>query len=49
MQEYKDISNIDDYTALNIQTHKFMHWLWVYYKKDPAILQRIKDELDRWY
>jgi hypothetical protein len=49
MQEYKDISNIDDFCPFNSLTHKCLHWLWTYYKKDPAILQRIKDELDRWY
>ena len=28
-------------------THKFIHWLYVYYVKDPAIIDRIKAEMER--
>jgi hypothetical protein len=28
-------------------THDFIHWLYRYYPKDPAIIDRIKSEMER--
>lgn len=47
--EYQDISNSEHYVCLNKQTHEFLHWLYRYWKKDPTILERIINELTKWY
>lgn len=48
-EEYGDISNEEDFIMLNSMTHKVLHFLYRYYKKDPTVLDRIKEELDKWY
>ena len=49
-EEYKDISNEDDYVMLNLMTHKVLHWCYVYYKKyGREFLDRIEKELNKWY
>lgn len=35
----------DNFICINNLTHKVIHWLWTYYKKDPAIIDRIKKEM----
>ena len=47
--EYQDISNKEHYVMLNKQTHEFLHWLYRYWKHDPEILNRIEEELEKWY
>ena len=47
--EYKDLSNEDDYVMLLSSTHKMLHFIYTYWKKDPSILQRIEEELKKWY
>ena len=37
----------DNFICINNLTHKVVHWLWTYYQKDPAILDRIKVELEK--
>ena len=37
----------ENFVALNKQTHKALHFLFLYYQKDPAILDRLKTILDR--
>lgn len=47
--EYQDISNPEHYIMLNSMTHKFLHWIYRYWKDDPDILDRIEKELETWY
>ena len=37
----------ENFVALNKQTHETLHFLFRYYQKDPAILDRFKEVLDR--
>lgn len=37
----------DNFICLNNQTHEFIHWCFRYYINDPAIIDRIKTELDK--
>ena len=36
----------DWFLPCNNLTHKFIHWLWTYYQKDPAIIERLKAEME---
>lgn len=47
--EYENIENTDDFVMLNHATHECLHWIYRYYKNDPEILTRIKEELDKWH
>ena len=42
-----NVLNPDNFICCNNLTHKFIHWLYVYYIKDPAIIDRIKAEMER--
>lgn len=42
-----NILNSDNFICCNNLTHKFIHWLYVYYIKDPAIIDRIKAEMEQ--
>lgn len=48
-EEYTNISKDEDFVMLNKQTHEFLHWLYKYWKDDPAIIERIVDEFGKWY
>jgi hypothetical protein len=37
----------NNFVCLNNLTHKFVHWLYTYYQKDPAIIDRIRAELEK--
>ena len=37
----------DNFLPCNNMTHEFLHWLFRYYLKDPAIIDRIKAEMER--
>ena len=37
----------ENFIAVNKQTHKVLHFLFRYYQKDPNILDRLKEVLDR--
>lgn len=39
----------DNFIALNKQTHKFLHWLYGYYKTDKNIIVRLAQVLERMY
>ena len=48
--DYKDISNEDDFVMLNSMTHKMLHWTFTYYNKfGREFLDRIEEELNKWY
>ena len=42
--QYQNLQN--SFLCCNNLTHKFIHWLFVYYKKDRSILDRIRKELE---
>jgi len=44
---YDNISTRDNFIPLNSKSHECVHFLFDYYKKDPAILDRLKDILDK--
>lgn len=48
-EDYEDISHPEDFVMLNKATHDFCHEIYRYYKNDPGILDRIKEELDKWH
>jgi len=37
----------DWFLCCNNLTHKVIHWLWTYYKKDPQIIDRLKSEMEK--
>ena len=37
----------ENFVALNKQTHEALHFLFSYYQKDPTILDRFKEVLDK--
>ena len=48
--DYKDMSDEDDFVMLNSMTHKTLHWAYTYYKKyGREFLDRIEEELNKWY
>ena len=48
--DYKDMSNEDDFVMLNSMTHKMLHFGYTYYKKfGREFLDRIEEEWKRWY
>lgn len=47
-----DVDSYDDtdesrYVILNRNSHKMVHFMFDYYSKDPEVLDRLKDILDR--
>lgn len=42
-------TNLDEenFVAIGTQAHEVLHWLYGYYRKDPAILDRLKILLDK--
>ena len=44
--QYADL-NENNFICLNNLTHKFIHWCYGYYVKDPQIIDRIKAELEK--
>lgn len=44
---YEDITQPENFVFLNYETHKVIHFLYTYYKKDPLILERFKVYLDK--
>lgn len=44
---YSDISKPENFVYVNKSIHEVIHVIWRYYKNDPAVLDRIKEVLDR--
>lgn len=42
--QYENMNN--SFLCCNRKTHDFVHWLYVYYKTDKGILERIKKEME---
>lgn len=45
-EEYTDLENRDNFISLSKRTHELLHYFFIYYKKDPAVLDRLKEILD---
>lgn len=43
---YADLSE-EKFAALNRQTHEFVHWIWRYYSKDEAVIERLLSLLQK--
>ncbi|MCQ2587921.1 MAG: hypothetical protein MJ174_07385 [Treponema sp.] len=41
-ENYKKLDP-EHFACLNLTTHEFIHWLFPYYKKDPQIIERIRE------
>ena len=46
-KDYCDISNQEEFIPLNSYCHKMLHYLFIYYQKDPTIMERLKEILDK--
>lgn len=46
-EENYQILEPDRFACLNSMTHKCVHWLYQYYKKDKSVIGRLADILDR--
>lgn len=44
--EYQNL-RADWFLPCNNLTHKVLHWLYTYYQKDPQIIYRLRDEMER--
>lgn len=44
-ENYKNLIP-EQFICCNIMTHDFIHWLYLYYKADPSIIDRIKAEME---
>jgi hypothetical protein len=44
---YEDVSDISHFEPLNRKTHETVHFLYPYYVKDNAIIDRLRDLLER--
>lgn len=44
---YDDLTHRENFIPLNSKSHDLIHFLLPYYKKDPAILDRLKTILDK--
>ena len=47
IEGYCDLSNVEEFMPLNRYTHKLLHYIFTYYKKDPSVLERLKEVLDK--
>ena len=41
-KHYMDLSKEDKFLPFNKDTHKFVHWLFRFYRHDPGIIQRLE-------
>lgn len=46
-KNYTDISDPTHFVFVNKSIHEVIHTLWRYYQKDPTVLDRLKEVLDR--
>lgn len=37
----------DRFLPVNKKTHDMIEWLWVYYRKDPEVIERLKSVMER--
>lgn len=46
-ENYCDISHDEEFIPLNSYCHKMLHYLFIYYQKDPTVMDRLKEILDK--
>lgn len=46
-EKYEDLSKIENFVALNRYSHKLLHYIFTYYKRDRNVLERLKNILDK--
>lgn len=46
-ETYCDLSNESNFIPLNSYSHKLLHYVYTYYKKDKTILNRLQEILDK--
>ena len=46
-KNYTNLDNEDNFVFINHNTHCWIHEIYTYYKKDPEVLERLKEVLDR--
>lgn len=44
---YQDTTNESEFMPLNSQCHKLLHYIYTYYQKDPSVIDRLVEVLDR--
>ena len=44
---YEDVSDPSHFENLNSDIHSVVHKLYIYYKKDPLVIDRLKELLER--
>lgn len=44
---YTNLEVEDNFIPLNSRTHTLIHFLYIYYRKDRKVLDRVKEVLDR--
>jgi hypothetical protein len=45
--EHYELLEDDKFVALNSMTHDFVEWLYKYYRKDPDVLERIRNVMEK--
>jgi len=45
-KHYTDLSNTGKFIPVNRETHKFIHWLFRYYRHDKDVMRRLKFIMD---
>ena len=46
-EDYEDLSDPENFVALNRYSHKLLHYFFTYYKKDRSVLQRLEALMER--
>ena len=46
-ESYCDLSNEANFMPLNSYSHKLLHYIFTYYKKDKTVLNRLQEILDK--
>lgn len=44
---YENLDNKEHFACLNKLTHKMVHWIFPYYKKDKSIIKRLVEILEK--
>ena len=47
IEGYSDLTNESEFMPLNPYSHKLLHYLFAYYKKDKEIVNRLVETLDK--
>ena len=46
-EHYENLDNKENFVCINKLTHKMLHWIYPYYKKDPEVINRLVEVLKR--